>query len=165
METATVAAGCFWGIDVAFRKVNGATSATLGYTGGWHEDLSYEDVCSGRAGHTEAVQVEFDTSQFWYHDPLELFWQIHEPRTLNRRGPDVGTQYRSKIFFHDPEQEAAARASRKNLERSGAFGRNIVTEITPASTLSRSEDYHQQYFDTRCRKRCLSGQFPRTESE
>ena len=158
-------AGCFWGIEAAFRKVNGVTSATVGYTGGWLEDPTYEDVCSGRTGHAEAVQVEFNTSQVSYDELLELFRQIHDPTTLNCQGPDVGTQYRSEIFFQDSEQEAAARASKKKLEPSGRFGRDVVTKITPTSTFYRAEEYHQQYFNKRGRKRWLSGLFTRTESE
>lgn len=116
---------------------------------------TYGDVCSGDIGHAEAVQVEFDTSPVSYDQVLELFWQIHDPTTLNRQGPDVATQYRSEIFFQDSEQEVAARASKKKLERSGRFGRDIVTKITPASMFYRAEEYHQQYFDKLGRKRWL----------
>ena len=151
MEKATFAAGCFWGVEAAFRKVEGVTSTQVGYAGGSLEDPTYKDVCTGETGHAEAVQVEYDPSEVSYDGILAVFWEIHDPTTLNRQGPDVGTQYRSAIFFHDAEQKAAARASKENLQKSGGFSRQIVTEIAPASTFHRAEDYHQQYLDKRRR--------------
>ena len=151
MEKATFAAGCFWGVEAAFREVEGVTSTQVGYAGGSLEDPTYEQVCSGRTGHAETVEVEFDPAKVSYDGLLAVFWEIHDPTTLNRQGPDVGAQYRSAIFSHDAEQEAAARASKEKLQNSGRFGREIVTEITPASTFHRAEEYHQQYLDKRRR--------------
>lgn len=145
MEKATFAAGCFWGVEDAFRQVKGVRDAAAGYTGGAKESPTYEDVCSDTTGHAEAVQVEFDPSQVSYEDLLSVFWKIHDPTTPNRQGPDVGSQYRSAIFVHGPEQEAAARASKARQEQSGRFRRPIVTEITPASRFWRAEEYHQRY--------------------
>lgn len=149
MEKATFAAGCFWGVEAAFRRVEGVISTTVGYTGGWLESPTYEDVCTGTTGHAEAVLVEFDPSRVSYEDLLEVFWSIHDPTTPNRQGPDIGPQYRSAIFYHTPEQEAAARAAKANLERSGRFTRPIVTEIVPASTFYPAEEYHQRYYEKR----------------
>ncbi len=151
MEKATFAAGCFWGVEAAFRKVEGVTSTQVGYAGGSREDPTYEEVCTGETGHAEVLQVEYDPSQVSYDELLAVFWEIHDPTTLNRQGPDVGAQYRSAIFFHDAEQEAAARASKEKLHGSGRFGRQVVTEITPASTFHRAEEYHQQYLEKRRR--------------
>ncbi len=151
MEKATFAAGCFWGVEAAFRKVEGVTSTQVGYAGGSREDPTYEEVCTGETGHAEVLQVEYDPSQVSYDELLAVFWEIHDPTTLNRQGPDVGAQYRSAIFSHDAEQEAAARASKEKLQKSGGFGREIVTEITPASTFHRAEEYHQQYLEKRRR--------------
>jgi peptide-methionine (S)-S-oxide reductase len=148
-EKATFAAGCFWGVESAFRKVDGVTSAQVGYTGGHLENPTYQDVCSDRTGHAEAVQVEFDPSKVSYEQLLKVFWDMHDPTTPNRQGPDVGSQYRSAIFFHSPEQEATARASKKKLEESGRLKRPVVTEITPASEFYRAEEYHQCYFEKR----------------
>jgi peptide-methionine (S)-S-oxide reductase len=149
MEKATFAAGCFWGIEAAFRRVPGVISAAVGYTGGWVENPSYEDVCYRQTGHAEAVQLEYEPSEVCYEDLLEVFWSVHDPTTLNRQGPDVGTQYRSAIFFHSPEQEAAAAASREKLESSGRYRGPIVTEIVPASTFWRAEEHHQRYLEKR----------------
>jgi peptide-methionine (S)-S-oxide reductase len=154
MAKATFAAGCFWGVEEAFRRTKGVVSTTVGYTGGTMKNPSYEDVCSGRTGHAEAVQVEFDPTQVSYPELLAVFWKSHDPTTLNRQGPDVGAQYRSAIFFQDFDQEAAARSSKGALENAGAFRRPIVTEITPASEFYRAEDYHQQYFEKRGIKSC-----------
>ncbi len=148
-EKAIFAAGCFWGIEAAFRRTDGVVSTAVGYIGGDLDDPSYEDVCSGRTGHAEAVQVEFDPGKVSYDQLLDLFWQIHDPTTLNRQGPDIGTQYRSAIFFRDPGQEAAARASKVRQADSGRVAKPIVTEIVPAGTFWRAEDYHQQYFEKR----------------
>jgi peptide-methionine (S)-S-oxide reductase len=149
METATFAAGCFWGPEVAFRRVRGVVSVTVGYTGGALEDPTYEEVCYGRTGHAEAVQVEFDPSRVRYEDLLDVFWSIHDPTTLNRQGPDIGTQYRSAVFFHDARQEAAALASKEKLEASGGYADPIVTEIAPASRFYPAEEYHQRYLERR----------------
>lgn len=147
MEKATFAAGCFWGVEAAFRQVEGVTATQVGYTGGQVINPTYRDVCTGRTGHAEAVEVEYDPSRVSYEELLNLFWENHDPTTLNRQGPDIGSQYRSAIFFHTPEQETEARASRERLERSGRHRRPIVTEITPASEFYKAEEYHQQYFE------------------
>lgn len=154
MAIATFAAGCFWGVEDAFRGVKGVTSTTVGYTGGHTKNPTYKDVCGHATGHAEAVEVEFDPQQVSYQKLLDLFWEIHDPTQLNRQGPDVGSQYRSAIFFHDPEQEAAARASKAALEKSGKFKSAIVTDIAPAPEFYRAEDYHQQYFEKRGVKSC-----------
>jgi peptide-methionine (S)-S-oxide reductase len=151
MAKATFAAGCFWEIEAAFREVPGVASAVVGYTGGWLDDPTYEDVCYRRTGHAEAVQVDYDPSEVSYEHLLEVFWSIHDPTTLNRQGPDMGTQYRSAIFFHSPEQEAAAVASREKLESGGRFRDPIVTEISPASKFYPAEEYHQRYLEKRGR--------------
>jgi len=147
MQTATFAAGCFWGVEATFRKVDGVVETAVGYTGGETANPSYEEVCGGRSGHAEAIQLRFDPARISYDELLEVFWDLHDPTTLNRQGPDVGTQYRSAIFVHDAEQEAAASASKQRLEQSGRYRDPIVTEILPAATFHRAEDYHQQYFD------------------
>lgn len=149
MKKSTFAAGCFWGVEAAFRKVPGVSSTRVGYSGGSLENPSYEDVCTGKTGHAEAVEVEYDPSQVSYEKLLELFWSCHDPTTPNRQGPDVGTQYRSVAFFHDAEQEMAARASKGKQESSGRHSSPIVTEIVPASRFYPAEDYHQQYFEKR----------------
>ena len=149
MEKATFAAGCFWGVEAAFRRVPGVISAAVGYAGGSLENPSYEDVCYRESGHAEAVQVEYDPSEVSYEDLLEVFWSVHDPTTLNRQGPDVGAQYRSAIFFHSPEQQAAARVSRDKLEDSGRYRNPIVTEIAPASAFYRAEEHHQRYLEKR----------------
>src|SRR5262250_2149334 len=142
MAKATFAAGCFWGVEDAFRQVKGVTSTTVGYTGGTTKNPTYKEVCTDRTGHAEAVEVEFDPARVTYQDLLTVFWKSHDPTTLNRQGPDVGTQYRSAIFFHSPEQETLARTSKERLEKSGRFSRPIVTEILPASEFHRAEEYH-----------------------
>lgn len=157
MEKATFAAGCFWGIEAAFRKAPGVISATVGYTGGTLESPTYQDVCSGTTGHAEAVEVIFDPSKVTYDQLLSVFWEIHDPTQRNRQGPDVGEQYRSAIFFHTPEQEAAARASLEKLAKSGKHRRPIATEITPASQFYRAEEYHQRYFEKRGISYCHTG--------
>ena len=149
MEKAAFAAGCFWGVEAAFRQVEGAVSTAVGYTGGSFKNPTYEDVCSGKTGHAEAVEVEYDPSRISYEELLNVFWELHDPTTLNRQGPDVGTQYRSAIFFHTAEQKAAAIASQEKLQQSGRYKNPIVTEIVPASQFYRAEDYHQQYFEKR----------------
>ena len=147
MAKATFGAGCFWGVEEAFRRVEGVTSTAVGYSGGTFEDPTYEDVCSGKTGHAEVVRVEFDPARVTYEDLLQVFWDIHDPTTPNRQGPDVGTQYRSAVFFHDEEQAAAARAAKERLQASARSPRDIVTEITPASTFHMAEDYHQRYVE------------------
>jgi peptide-methionine (S)-S-oxide reductase len=154
MEKATFAAGCFWGVEAAFRQVKGVVSTTVGYTGGTLKNPTYEDVCTDKTGHAEAVLVEYDPLQVTYDELLNVFWDNHDPTQLNRQGPDFGTQYRSAIFFHDPQQEAAARASKEKLERSGRYKRSIVTQIVPASEFYRAEDYHQQYLEKRGLAHC-----------
>ncbi|MFC1715861.1 peptide-methionine (S)-S-oxide reductase MsrA [Candidatus Poribacteria bacterium] len=149
METATFAAGCFWGIEEEFRKIEGVLSTSVGYTGGTMENPGYEDVCTGRTGHAEAVRVEFNPSEVSYNELLEVFWSIHDPTILNRQGLDVGSQYRSAIFYHNSEQEGLVIASKNELQNSGKYRRDIVTEITPASTFYMAEDYHQKYLEKR----------------
>ena len=145
---ATFGAGCFWHVEALFRQVKGVKSTTVGYLGGSLKDPTYEDVCSGQTGHAEVVQVEYDPNTVSYHDLLTVFWNNHDPTTLNRQGPDVGNQYRSAIFFHDEKQEATAKISKEKLQSSDKFkGRKIVTEIVPASSFYKAEDYHQQYFE------------------
>lgn len=147
MEKATFAAGCFWGVEAEFRKIKGVTDTTVGYSGGHYPTPTYQDVCTSRTGHAESVLVEFDPEQVSYDQLLQAFWDMHDPTTPNGQGPDVGTQYRSVIFYHTPEQKAAAEASRKALEASGRFNRPVVTEIVPASDFHRAEEYHQRYLE------------------
>ena len=147
MALATFGAGCFWGVEVAFRQVDGVTDAAAGYLGGHLENPTYEDVCSGKTGHAEVVQVEFDPAVVSYAELLDVFWQSHDPTTLNRQGPDVGAQYRSAIFYHTPEQAELAARSKRALAESGRFSRPIVTEISPATTFYRAEEYHQRYLE------------------
>ncbi len=144
-EKVTFGAGCFWGIEAEFRKVEGVVDVTVGYSGGALENPTYKDVCSGTTGHAEVVEVEYDPSKVSFEELLEVFWENHDPTTPNRQGPDVGTQYRSAIFFHTPEQEAAARASKEQAQ--ARFKNPIVTEITPAAEFYRAEEYHQRYFE------------------
>jgi peptide-methionine (S)-S-oxide reductase len=149
MEKATFGAGCFWGIETAFRQIDGVISTTVGYSGGRTANPTYRDVCSDETGHAEVVEVEFDPAKVRYEQLLDVFWENHDPTTLNRQGPDVGSQYRSAIFFHSPAQEEAARASKARLEAAKRFRRPIVTQIEPAATFYRAEDYHQQYLEKR----------------
>ena len=149
MEKATFGVGCFWGPEEIFRKLDGVTATSVGYMGGNLENPTYEEVCTGRTGHAEVVDVEFDPSRIAYEELLEVFWACHDPTTLNRQGPDIGTQYRSVLFFYSPEQEAAARASKQKLERGGRYRGEIVTEIIPASTYYPAEEYHQRYVEKR----------------
>jgi peptide-methionine (S)-S-oxide reductase len=141
--------GCFWGPEETFRKVDGVTSTSVGFMGGSLENPTYDEVCTGRTGYAEVVEVEFDPSMIAYLDLLEIFWGCHDPTTRNRQGPDIGTQYRSMLFFHSPEQEAAARASKEKLESSGRYRREIVTEIAPASKYYPADEYHQRYLKKR----------------
>jgi len=149
MATATFGAGCFWGVEAAFRSVEGVTATAVGYEGGATDRPTYEAVCSHTTGHAEVVQVEFDPETVPYERLLEVFWAEHDPTQLDRQGPDVGDQYRSVIFFHDADQERAARASLDAEEASGRHRRPIVTQIVPAETFWRAEDYHQQYLEKR----------------
>jgi len=147
MEKATFGAGCFWGIEHAFNKVEGVNEAPVGYAGGTTPDPTYEQVCGGQTGHAEVVQVEFDPDKVTYEELLDTLWNIHDPTTLNRQGPDFGTQYRSAIYFHSPEQAAAAKKAIAALEESKRFRNPIVTEVAPLDTFYRGEDYHQRYFE------------------
>jgi len=145
MATASFGAGCFWGVEEAFRRTPGVTETAVGYMGGHLENPTYQEVCTDRTGHAEVVQVQFDPSQISYEKLLEIFWAVHDPTTLNRQGPDVGTQYRSVVFYHDAAQQAAAAEGKARLQASGRFRRPVVTEITPAMTFWRAEEYHQKY--------------------
>jgi peptide-methionine (S)-S-oxide reductase len=145
MAQATFGGGCFWGIEEAFRRLEGVTATAVGYMGGATENPSYEDVCSGATGHAEVVQLSFDPERINYPQLLEQFWQMHNPTTRNRQGPDIGSQYRSVIFYHSAEQRRQAEASRAALDGSGRLPARIVTEIVPAATFWRAEDYHQCY--------------------
>jgi peptide-methionine (S)-S-oxide reductase len=147
MAKASFAAGCFWGVEAAFRQVEGVLETAVGYSGGRTENPTYESVCSGRTGHAETVEVEYDPAKLKFDQLLDVFWENHDPTTLNRQGPDVGEQYRSAIFFQTPEQEEAAIASKESREKSGRYKRPIVTEINPASTFYRAEEYHQRYLE------------------
>jgi peptide-methionine (S)-S-oxide reductase len=157
MEKATFGAGCFWGVEEAFRHVKGVVNAAVGYAGGTLDNPSYEDVCTDRTGHAEVVQVEYDPARVSYDQLLDVFWANHDPTTLNRQGPDVGTQYRSVIFYHTPQQQAAAVASRDRQQASGRYRRPIVTQIEPAPTFWRAEEYHQQYLAKRGQSHCHIG--------
>ena len=147
LEKATFGAGCFWGVEVAFRKVPGVADTAAGYLGGTLANPTYKDVCTGRTGHAEVVEVTYDPSKVGYDDLLNVFWTTHDPTTLNRQGPDHGTQYRSAIFYHSEAQRSAAVASKERWNAAGRFSRPIVTEITPASTFYRAEEYHQRYLE------------------
>ena len=165
MEKATFAAGCFWGVEAAFRQLPGVTATRVGYTGGSVANPSYDLVCSDTTGHAEAVEVTYDPARVSYGELLDVFWSNHNPTTRNRQGFDVGSQYRSAVFFHAPEQEAEARASKDALAAEGRWPNPIVTEILPASEFYEAEDYHQQYLEKRGRSSCtveLAGQ--RSES-
>ena len=152
MEKATFGAGCFWGVEAAFRLVKGVASTAVGYSGGNFPNPTYKDVCSGKTGHAEVVQVEYDPASVSYDDLLKVFWENHDPTTLNRQGPDVGAQYRSAIFFRTPQQEAAAKSSKEKMQVQ--YKNKIVTEITAASEFYPAEDYHQQYLEKRGLAHC-----------
>lgn len=149
MAKATFAAGCFWGVEATFRQLSGVTNTRVGYTGGNFNNPTYKDVCTDRTGHAEAVEVQFDPAKISYDQLLNVFWENHDPTQMNRQGPDFGTQYRSAIFFHSPEQEKEAKASKEKLDKSGTFSKPIVTQIVPEATFYEAEDYHQQYLEKR----------------
>lgn len=157
-QQATFAGGCFWGVETSFRKIEGVVETQVGYSGGGTKNPTYQEVCSDGTGHAEAVLVTFDPQKVSYAELLDAFWSCHDPTTLNRQGPDEGTQYRSVIFYHDAAQEQVARASLQEVADSGVFtrqlvgageGHKIVTQIVPAATFYPAEDYHQQYFEKR----------------
>ncbi len=153
-EKATFGAGCFWGVEETFRSLKGVTNTAVGYAGGTKENPSYEDVCTDETGHAEVIEVEFDPAQIGYDKVLEAFWSSHNPTTLNRQGPDIGTQYRSVIFYHSPAQKAAAEASREKIDKSGRFRGPVVTQIEPAPKFWRAEEYHQCYLAKRGQSHC-----------
>jgi peptide-methionine (S)-S-oxide reductase len=153
-QKATFGAGCFWGVEETFRQLPGVTSTAVGYAGGSKDHPTYEDVCSDETGHAEVVEVEFDPSAIAYDKLLQVFWSNHNPTMLNRQGPDVGTQYRSVIFYHSPEQKAQAEASKAALEKSGKHSKPVVTQIEPAPTFWRAEEYHQKYLQKRGQTHC-----------
>ncbi|SRR6266404_542976 len=153
-EKATFGAGCFWGVEAEFRDIPGVLDAAVGYEGGTLEKPTYQDVCTDRTGHAEVVQVEFDPAKVSFEQLLEAFFKLHDPTQVNRQGPDYGTQYRSAVFFHSPEQEQTARATKEKLEKSGRFARPIATQIVPAQTFWRAEEYHQRYLEKRGLRQC-----------
>ncbi len=155
IKTATFAAGCFWGVEEGFHNISGVVSTEVGYTGGTVPDPTYEMVCSGRTGHAEAVRLRFDHGVVTYRELLDIFWSIHDPTQKDRQGPDIGTNYRSAIFYHDNEQKEQATGSRDGLFKSGKYRRPIVTEIVPAGQFWRAEEYHQQYFKKGGRHGCM----------
>jgi len=146
-QKATFGAGCFWGVEAAFRKIKGVVSTAVGYSGGTLPNPAYKDVCTDRTGHAEVVEVTYDPARVSYEGLLKVFWEAHNPTTLNRQGPDIGSQYRSAIFFHNAEQEAQARTSKEQLQKSGKYKKPIVTEIVPAAPFYRAEEYHQRYLE------------------
>jgi peptide-methionine (S)-S-oxide reductase len=149
MQKATFAAGCFWGVEATFRQIPGVISTRVGYIGGKTENPTYKEVCTDGTGHAEAVEVEFDPSKVAYNDLLQVFWENHDPTQVNRQGPDWGTQYRTAIFYHSPEQQAQAEASKQALEQSHRYPKPIATQIVPAVIFYPAEDYHQQYLEKR----------------
>jgi len=155
-KKATFGAGCFWGVEAAFRQIEGVTATAAGYEGGTLENPTYEEVCSHTTGHAEVVEVTYDPDQVPYEQLLDVFWAKHDPTQLNRQGYDVGTQYRSVVFFHDDEQRAAAERSKVELDASGRYRRPIVTQIEPAQTFYPAEDYHQRYLEKRGRASCTA---------
>ncbi len=154
LETATFGAGCFWGVEHTFRQIEGVVNAVVGYAGGSSQEPTYREVCSGTTGHAEAVQLTYDPSRIGYEDLLEAFWRLHDPTQVNRQGPDVGTQYRSVVFFHDSQQEEKARAAIEALEAGGSLSRPVATEVVPAGPFWPAEDYHQQYLAKRGMASC-----------
>jgi len=156
MQKAIFGAGCFWGVELTFSKIEGVESTAVGYCGGKVPDPTYEIVCTGQSGHAEVVLIEFDPDKVSYDNLLEAFWSLHDPTTLNRQGPDIGTQYRSVIFFQDKDQAVVAKASRDKLQQSGRFKNDIVTEIVPTAQFYRAEEYHQKYLEARGLGNCHS---------
>jgi peptide-methionine (S)-S-oxide reductase len=154
MEKATFGGGCFWGVEATFRQLKGVTATAVGYEGGSLSHPTYRDVCGHKTGHAEVVQVEYDPAQITYEQLLDVFWKNHDPTTRNRQGPDVGTQYRSVVFYHSPQQKEAAIVFKERLAKSGKFRKPIVTEIVPAGTFWQAEDYHQQYLEKRGLSSC-----------
>ena len=154
MEVATFAAGCFWGVEANLREMDGVVDTAVGYCGGRTDKPTYKEVCGGKTGHAEAVQVHYDPEKVSYEALLDFFWSKHNPTTSNRQGPDVGDQYRSAVFYHTPEQAALAEASKNKLAESGVHKNPIVTEITAASTFHRAEEYHQRYLEKRGLRQC-----------
>jgi peptide-methionine (S)-S-oxide reductase len=153
-ETATFAAGCFWGVEELYRHLPGVVDTMVGYTGGHFENPTYRDVCNGKTGHAEAVQVIYDPKKISFQKLLDVFWENHDPTQLNRQGQDEGAQYRSVIFYHSPEQQRAAAAAKRELEASGKYDEPIVTEIKPAAAFHRAEEHHQQYLEKNGLKTC-----------
>lgn len=153
-EIATFAAGCFWGVEAKFRMIPGVTDTAVGYSGGHTENPAYKDVCTDETGHAEVVQVSYDPAKVSYEKLLEAFFMMHDPTQVNRQGPDFGAQYRTAIFFHTPEQEAAAKKFKAELEAGRKFPRAIATEITPAGKFYRAEEYHQRYLEKRGAASC-----------
>ncbi|MGA2300238.1 MAG: peptide-methionine (S)-S-oxide reductase MsrA [Candidatus Acidiferrum sp.] len=153
-EIATFGAGCFWGVEAAFRRVPGVLDAVSGYSGGRTENPTYKEVCTDQTGHAEVVQVTFDPSKVSYEQLLEVFWKVHDPTQVNRQGPDFGKQYRTAIFFHTPEQQAKALKSKQALDASGKLHRPVATEITPVGTFWRAEEYHQRYLEKKGQDSC-----------
>lgn len=154
MDKATFGAGCFWGVEAAFRQLKGVHATRVGYMGGITENPNYRDVCTGTTEHAEVVEVTYDEHNIDYQSLLQLFWENHDPTTLNRQGPDVGTQYRSVVFYHSEKQLEEARDALERLEKSERFAQPIVTEIVPAATFYMAEDYHQQYLEKRGLSSC-----------
>ena len=153
-EIATFAAGCFWGVEAKFRMIPGVEDAIVGYSGGKTENPTYKEVCTDRTGHAEVVQVTFDPKKVSYETLVEAFWHMHDPTQMNRQGPDVGTQYRTAIYFHTPDQEAIAKKSKAALNASRKFSKPIATEITPAGPFWKAEEYHQRYLEKRGAASC-----------
>ena len=147
MAIATFAAGCFWGVEARFREIDGVQSTRVGYTSGETLDPDYKQVCTGTTGHAEAIEVTYDTTKLSFDELLDVFWQLHDPTTLNRQGPDLGTQYRSAIFYHNDEQQQQALTAKQNLNATNTFAHPVVTEITAASIFYPAEDYHQCYLE------------------
>jgi peptide-methionine (S)-S-oxide reductase len=154
LEKATFGAGCFWGVEETFRQIPGVVDTAVGYEGGAMDNPTYRDVCTDRTGHAEVVEVTFDPANVSYDKLLDVFWGAHDPTQVNRQGPDTGTQYRTVIFYHSPEQQAAATASKQRLDKSGRFRKPIATAIEPAKTFWRAEDYHQRYLGKRGLSHC-----------
>jgi peptide-methionine (S)-S-oxide reductase len=157
MVKATFGAGCFWGVEAAFRRIDGVTDAAVGYAGGHTESPTYREVCSHGTGHAEVVEVEYDPSRVSFEDLLDAFWEMHDPTQVNRQGPDIGDQYRSVIFFHTPEQQQSAEKSKQKLDQSTTMPRPVATLIEPAPTFWRAEEYHQRYLEKNSHAACNLG--------